>query len=182
MTTHPQTQPHQRQKKTTARPTSHRQPTATSLPPVRAVDDHRKKPASTQNRPPSPKNRCKIATKSGQKKNYRPLLPDFSAISAISAIFPPKHVPPFRRPHNSCSSLVRPRMRSKPNHPNAKKEKTPRSNPTLTRHTATQPDITRPPPPNRHDSPTRHSSGRPPHSTCQHHQQPPDTEKTGAKA
>ena len=35
-----------------------------------------------------------------QKKNH-PLLPDFSAISAISAIFPPKHDPPCEGSYNS---------------------------------------------------------------------------------
>ena len=35
-----------------------------------------------------------------RKKNY-PLLPDFSAISAISAIFPPKHAPPCKGSYNS---------------------------------------------------------------------------------
>ena len=114
-------------------PYPHLQPTTMSLPPVRAVDAHRRAPASTTTRPPTPKNRCKIVTKSGQKKNYRPLLPDFSAIPAIPAIpaiLPPKHVPPFHRTHNSCSSLVRPRMRPNPTTPTPKKEKTPRPGPT----------------------------------------------------
>ena len=165
MTTHPQTQPLQRQKKTTARPTSHPHPTAMTLPPVTAEDAHRKAPASTTNRPPAPKNRCKIVTKSGQKKNYRPLLPDFSAIPAISAIFPPKHVPPFHHPYNSCPSLISPRM-----HPNPTTQPQKKENPTtyhyLSLLTTTYHDLSRPNRPKKENPPSksveiRHTPSKP---------------------
>ena len=157
-------------------------------PPVTAVDDHRKKPVSTTTRPPTPKNRCKIVTKSGQKKNDRPLSPDFSAIPAIPAIFPPKHVPPFHLPHNSCSSLVRPRMPPNPTTPTPKKRRPhylDRLNPTLTRHIPTQPDITRPPHPTASQQPSvRHPSQQ--WKTIAEHLPEPKTDprhpKTDAKA
>ena len=158
MTNHPQTQPHQRQKKKTPNltrhnatqpdltqpPTPHRQPTGMSLPPVRAVDDHRRKPASTVTRPPTPKNRCKIVTKSGQKK----------IIARFCPTFPPFPLfPPYFRQNTSHHFTVRTTLvhhsfdlvcaQTQP--PQRQK----RENPT------TQPDLDPTyPDPTRHDSPT----------------------------
>ena len=167
MTSHPQTQPHQRQKRenpttqpdldptyrdpTRHNPTPypHHHPTATSLPPVTAVEDHRRAPASTQNSLPSPK-------KPVQKRNHNktdqhifspyftrltPTSPDFTRHDPT---FSANHVPPFHHPYNSClwlAPIVTPRTR-----PNPAKSPKKRKPPVILRRNPSKSVETRPTP------------------------------------
>ena len=56
-----------------------------TLPPVTAVADHRRDPASTQNSLPTPKNRCKsVTTTSTAKKIFHPTSPDLRLLHPTS--------------------------------------------------------------------------------------------------
>ncbi len=107
-----QTQPHQRQKRenpttqpdldptypapTRPDPTPypHRHPIAMSLPPVTAVEDHRRAPASTKNSLPTPKNRCKsVTTTRPTSKFFHPTSPDLRLLHPTSPDMT-RHFPP----------------------------------------------------------------------------------------
>ena len=90
-----------------------------TLPPATAVADHRTAPASTTNRPPTPK-------KPVQKRNHNktdqqifspyftrltPTSPDFTRHDPTLAA---NHIPPFHCPYNPCPSFISPRMRPNP--------------------------------------------------------------------
>ena len=149
-THHPRTKPMTKRQKRRNHPTQP-DPTAMTLPPVTAVDDHRRAPARTVTRPPSPKNRCKIVTKSGLKK----LSPAFTRLfrhSRFSRHIPANHIPPFHHPYNSCPSLISPRMPAKPGPYSPEKNRfdPPKHSQTLPnppKHSRTLPAPTRPPAP-----------------------------------
>ena len=82
-------------------PAPHRQLTGMSLSFVGVVEEHRRELARTGNRRQTRKKRCKSVTTTRAREKIRPLLPDFSAISAVSAMFPPKHAPPCKGSYNS---------------------------------------------------------------------------------